>query len=160
MKIAIGTDHAGFEHKAVLIARLKDWGHEVQDFGTDSAASCDYPPIARKVAEAVASKKADGGILICGTGVGMSIAANKVPGIRASLCITELMARDTRLHNDSNILVLAARVNSAETNVKLAEIWLNEGFSRIERHARRVAQIAEIEKSYLATGSCPGKESH
>jgi ribose 5-phosphate isomerase B len=151
MNIAIGSDHAGYETKQRLAVLLGQKGHAVHDLGTHSPDACDYPPIALAVAEAVAGRKADGGILICGTGVGMSIAANKVPGVRASLCITEMMAHDTRSHNASNVLVLAARVNPVETNLKLAEIWMNAGPSSVERHQRRVKQIAEIEKKFMKT---------
>jgi len=149
MNIAIGSDHAGFAQKQGIVSHLKEAGHSVQDHGTHEEQPCDYPPIARSVAESVVGGKADLGILLCGTGIGMSIAANKVPGVRAALCVMEQQAHDTRPHNDSNVLVLAGRLNSLETNLRLLDIWLSAGFSGEERHARRVAQIIRIERDHL-----------
>ncbi|HVM33687.1 MAG TPA: ribose 5-phosphate isomerase B [bacterium] len=146
MKIAIGADHAGFELKQRLVEHLKGQGHQVQDFGSNSPEPSDYPKFAFPVAESVAQKQNDRGILICGNGIGMSIVANKVPGVRAALTMTEKMAKDTREHNDSNVLVLAGRDLPDENNLKITDIWLSTPFSNAERHARRVGEIQEIEK--------------
>ena len=149
MKIAIGADHAGFEAKQKLVDFLRRKGYQVDDLGTHDSQPCDYPVYALKVAEAVSSKRADRGILLCGNGIGMAIAANKVPGVRAAVVFTEKMAKDTEEHNDSNVLSLAGRDLPVETNLKLAEVWLETSFSNAERHARRVEQIKEIEKNFL-----------
>jgi len=146
MKIAIGTDHAGFELKKTLVDHLKKEGYQVEDMGAFNGESSDYPIFGEKVAQAVASKRADRGIVICGNGIGMSIVANKVPGIRAALVFTEKMAEQTRTHNDSNVLSLAGRDLPQETNLKLADIWLKTPFSNEDRHIRRVEEIKEIEK--------------
>ena len=110
MKVSIGSDHGGYELKLEVIEHLKKRGFEVTDVGTDSPASCDYPIYAKKVTEDIQSKNADLGILICGTGIGMSMAANKEPGIRAALCHDTFSAKATREHNDANILCMGARV--------------------------------------------------
>ncbi len=142
MKIAIGSDHGkGFELKEKMIAFLKENGYEVDDKGTYTSESCDYPDFARPVAEDVAAGKADKGIVICTTGIGVSITANKVKGIRCALCFNEEMAELTRLHNDSNVLALGAAVVSEEMAKKIATIWLNTEFSGEERHARRIKKI-------------------
>lgn len=146
MKIAIGSDHAGFELKQELIGHLKAMGHQVQDFGAPSPEPSDYPEYALPVAESVAQKQSDRGILICGNGIGMSIVANKVPGVRAALTMTEKMAKDTREHNDSNILVLAGRDLPAANNLKIADVWLQTPFSNLDRHIRRVDEIRDIER--------------
>ena len=149
MKIAIGADHAGFETKQALVAHLKSLGHQVTDMGASNAEASDYPLFAESVAKAVASKAAERGIVVCGNGIGMAIAANKVPGIRAALVFTEMMAKDTREHNDSNVLSLAGRDLPVETNLKLADIWLNTPFTNVERHSRRIGEISEIEQEFL-----------
>jgi ribose 5-phosphate isomerase B len=149
MKIAIGSDHAGFDLKEVLVQRLKQEGHQVEDVGAYNAEASDYPVFGEKVAQAVASKAADRGIVICGNGIGMSIVANKFPGVRAALVFTEKMAEQTRSHNDSNVLSLAGRDLPQETNLKLADIWLKTPFSKVDRHVRRVEEIEEIEKTNL-----------
>ncbi|HTC19386.1 MAG TPA: ribose 5-phosphate isomerase B [bacterium] len=149
MKIAIGSDHAGFDLKQVLVQRLKQEGHQVEDVGAYNTESSDYPVFGEKVAQAVASKAADRGIVICGNGIGMSIVANKFPGVRAALVFTEKMAEQTRSHNDSNVLSLAGRDLPLETNLKLADIWLKTPFSQVDRHVRRVEEIAEVEKMNL-----------
>jgi ribose 5-phosphate isomerase B len=148
MNIAIGSDHAGYDQKREMVSHLRGKGYEVTDLGAHGPQPCDYPPIARAVSESVVGGRAHLGVLLCGTGIGMSIAANKVPGIRAALCVTDQQAHDTRPHNDSNVLVLAARVNPLETNLRLMDIWLSAGFTGEERHARRVAQIVRIEQDY------------
>jgi len=152
MKIAVGSDHAGFELKQALVKRLAAQGHQVEDMGTGSSDSCDYPVFGEKVALAVSGKKAERGILVCGSGIGMSIAANKVPGVRAALVFNEGTAAQTRQHNDSNVLCLAGKELPVETNLKLADIWLNTEFSNVERHVQRVGEIAEMEGKYMKTG--------
>lgn len=149
MKIAIGADHAGFDLKQALVKHLGEKGYQVEDMGAPTAEASDYPIYAEKVAEAVASHKADRGIVVCGNGIGMSIVANKVPGVRAALVFTEKMAEQTRSHNDSNVLSLAGRDLPVETNLKLTDIWLNTPFSNVDRHARRVQEITDIEKTHL-----------
>ncbi len=141
MRIAIGADHGGYEYKNQIIEMLKNNGYTVKDFGTDSAESCDYPEFAKRVAAAVASKEFDRGILICGTGIGMSIAANKQKGIRAALCSDLFSAKATREHNDSNILCLGARVIDIGLAIQITEVWLNTPFSNEERHLRRIGMI-------------------
>jgi ribose 5-phosphate isomerase B len=148
MKIAIGSDHAGFDLKQALVKQLKESGYQVEDLGAFNSEASDYPLYAEKVAKAVAAQKADRGIVACGNGIGMAIAANKVPGVRAALVFTEKMAKDTREHNDSNVLSLAGRDLPIETNLKLADIWLKTPFSKAERHERRVQEITDIEKAH------------
>ena len=147
MKIAIGSDHAGFETKEALVKHLAAQGYEVEDLGAYNSEPSDYPLFAEKVAKAVAAKQAERGILICGNGIGMSIAANKFPGVRAALVFTEKMAKETREHNDSNVLSLAGRDLPLGTNLKLADTWLKTAFTHGERHARRVEEIGNIEKA-------------
>jgi ribose 5-phosphate isomerase B len=149
MRIAIGADHAGFETKQTLTGFLRQKGHQVEDMGTNSSAPCDYPDFALKVAEAVSQKRAERGIVICGNGIGMAIVANKVPGVRAALVFTEKMAKDTVEHNNSNVLSLAGRDLPVETNLKLAQTWLETSFKNEERHVRRVEKITDVEKKYL-----------
>jgi ribose 5-phosphate isomerase B len=146
MKIAIGADHAGFALKEGLRDNLLADGHEVKDFGTNSAESTDYPDYAGTVARAVASGEFDRGVLVCGTGVGMSIAANKVPGIRAALGVNDAEVRLTRAHNDANILTLGSTLVDQETAARLAKIFLETGFDG-GRHARRVGKIAAMERA-------------
>ena len=141
MRIAIGADHGGYEYKNQIIEMLKNNGYTVKDFGTDSAESCDYPEFAKRVAAAVASKEFDRGILICGTGIGMSITANKQKGIRAALCSDLFSAKATREHNDSNIMCLGARVIDIDLALQITEVWLNTPFSNEERHLRRIGMI-------------------
>ena len=141
MRIAIGADHGGYEYKNQIIEMLKNNGYTVKDFGTDSAESCDYPEFAKRVAAAVSSKEFDRGILICGTGIGMSIVANKQKGIRAALCSDLFSAKATREHNDSNILCLGARVIDIDLALQITEVWLNTPFSNEERHLRRIGMI-------------------
>ena len=139
--IAVGCDHAGFELKQELIRHLKERGFEVTDHGTFSDQSCDYPDYARKVADAVVQGQAQAGLLVCGTGIGMSIAANKVKGIRAAVLSDEFSARATREHNDANILCLGARVVDTDTAVKLLDIFLDTPFSNGENHVRRISKL-------------------
>lgn len=143
--IALGCDHAGLEAKQKLIAYLEQRGYKCKDFGTYTSDSCDYPDYAYAVAKAVQSGQCDRGILICGTGVGMSIAANKVKGIRCAACSDSFTAEMTRRHNNANILAMGARVISVDKMIELSEIFLNTVFEE-GRHLRRLEKIAEIEK--------------
>ncbi len=143
MKIAIGCDHAGLELKMQIIPAIERAGLEVSDFGTYDSKSVDYPDVARPVAEAVARGGFDRGILICGTGIGMSITANKVRGVRAALCHDTFSARATREHNDSNVLCMGARVVGAGVALDVVETWLSVDFSGDERHARRIRKIED-----------------
>lgn len=145
MKIAIGCDHAGLDLKREVIASIEQIGMEVEDFGTHDTKSMDYPDVARPVAEAVARGDFDRGILICGTGIGVCITANKVKGIRAALCHDTFSADQTRQHNDSNILCMGARVVGTGVALEVVKTWLSTDFSREERHARRVQKISAIE---------------
>ncbi|HEY8527697.1 MAG TPA: ribose 5-phosphate isomerase B [Acidimicrobiales bacterium] len=144
MRVAIGSDHAGFALKEHLIETLKSLGHEVVDFGTDSDSSVDYPPICAAVARAVARGEADRGVVLGGSGQGEQIAANKVRGIRAALCNDLYTARMSREHNDANVLSMGARIVAPALADEILTLWLLTGFEG-GRHERRVAQIAEIE---------------
>ena len=137
LKVAIGSDHGGFRYKESIIDYLKVRDIEYVDIGTYTPESCDYPEIARKVAELVTSGKVDRGILVCGTGIGMSIAANKVHGIRAALCSDTYSARVSRAHNNANILCIGERVIGEHLALDITDIWLKTGFEG-GRHKRRV----------------------
>ena len=139
--IAIGCDHGGFELKQEILRHLEKRGLTYRDFGCYSTASCDYPAYGRAVAEAVARGECERGILVCGTGIGISITANKVKGIRAALCTDCFMAEATRLHNDANILALGGRVVGPGLALKIVDTFLDTPFSDEERHKRRIAQI-------------------
>lgn len=143
MKIAVGSDHAGFEMKEELIKHLESRGLEVINFGTDSTASCDYPDYAKKVAHSVADGESEKGLLVCGTGIGMSLCANKVKGIRAAVLSDEFSAQATREHNDANILCLGARVVDLEKATKLLDIFLDTPFSNGENHVRRLSKLED-----------------
>lgn len=144
MKIAIGCDHVGIILKPVIAEHLSAKGVEVVDLGAFSTARTDYPLYARKVAQAVSAGEASLGILLCGTGVGISIAANKLPGIRAVVCSEPYSARLSRQHNDTNILALGARVVGTELAKMIVDSWLNARFES-GRHQRRVEMIAALE---------------
>ncbi|EHC6021025.1 ribose 5-phosphate isomerase B [Listeria monocytogenes] len=144
MKIAIGNDHVGIELKPVIVAYLQDLGHEVDDFGAFSNERTDYPEYGKKVAESIAAGKSDLGILICGSGVGISIAANKVNGIRAVVCSEPYSAKLSREHNNTNILAFGSRVVGAELAKMIVQNWLDAEFEG-GRHAKRVEMIARIE---------------
>lgn len=146
MKIAIGSDHGGFKLKEVVIAHLTELGHELIDLGTDSEESCDYPIYGEKVGLAVQQKKCDLGIAICGTGLGISMAVNKVRGIRGALCTNEFMAEMARAHNDANVLIMGARVLGEGLALRIVDVFLSSEFAG-NRHQRRVDLIAEIEKN-------------
>ena len=145
MKIAIGADHAGFSLKEQLRRTLAGEGYEVVDFGTDSAASCDYPDFAQAVGRDVAKGGSDRGILVCSTGIGMAMAANKVDGVRAAPAESDDEVRLTREHNDANVLTLGARYLDENRAMELIDIFLKTEFAG-GRHARRVAKIAQLEK--------------
>lgn len=141
--IGIGSDHGGFALKEAIKKHLEERGLEYQDFGTYSSASCDYPVYGRAVAKAVAAGECELGILICGTGIGISITANKVPGVRAALCSDCFSAEATRLHNNANILALGARVLGEGLALKIVDTFLDTPFSNDERHIRRISMIEE-----------------
>lgn len=147
MKIAIGCDHGGFQLKNDIIAFLKENGYEVKDFGTYSEESCDYPDYAIKVAEAVAAKDYNFGIIICGTGIGVNIVANKVPGIRAALCSDTFSAHATREHNDANILTMGQRVVGPGLALDIVKTFLTSEFQG-DRHIKRIDKITAIEGKY------------
>lgn len=142
--IAIGCDHGGYELKLAVIEHLKKKGYEVKDFGCYSSDSVDYPDYAYPVSKAVAKGEAEKGILICGTGIGMSIAANKVKGIRCALCSDTFSAHATREHNDSNVLAMGARVIGLNLALDIVDIWLGAEFMG-DRHVNRIAKITKIE---------------
>lgn len=143
MKIAIGSDHGGFRFKTIISQHLKEKGYDVVDCGTQNdVESVDYPVYARLVSDAVVSQKADLGIAICGTGIGVSIAANKVPGIRAALCHDVFSAKATREHNDSNVLCLGQRVIGEGLACLIVDTWLETSYQG-GRHAKRVAMLNE-----------------
>lgn len=144
-KTAIGSDHGGFALKAEIVEHLKKQGTEVEDFGCHSEASCDYTDVAHPLARAVAAGEYENGILICGTGIGMCMAANKETGIRAALCGDVYSAKLTREHNDANILTLGARVTGPGLAQMIVDTFLSTPFSGDERHVRRISKI-ETEK--------------
>lgn len=147
MKIAIGCDHGGFTLKNAVIKHLQEKGIEVKDFGTDSEESCDYPEFAQKVAEEVAAKNYEFGIVICGTGIGISISANKVPGIRAALCHDTFSAHATREHNNANILAMGQRVTGEGLALDIVDTFLEAKFEG-GRHEKRISKITDIENKY------------
>lgn len=141
--IAIGSDHGGYELKQEVMAHLKERNIEYLDCGSYSKESCDYPDYAKKVAEAINEKKAEFGILICGTGIGISIAANKIKGIRAALCHDCFSAEATKLHNDANVLAMGARVVGPGLALKIVDTFIDTPFSNDERHIRRINKIED-----------------
>jgi len=145
LRVAIGSDHRGYQAKEKVKAMLISKGYEVQDTGTDNPASCDYPDFAYPTCKEVTSGEADMGILFCGTGIGMSITANKVRGIRAACCHDELTAEMARRHNNANVLCLPADLVGEELTRRIVEVWLNAAFEG-GRHERRVQKIAEYER--------------
>ena len=148
MKIALGADHAGFELKQKIKDHLIVQGVQVDDRGTVSNESVDYPDFARLVGEEVAQRQADLGILVCGSGVGMAMAANKVPGIRAANVTTEYEAQMSREHNDANVLALGGRVLNEQQAMKIVDLWLHTPFAG-GRHQRRVDKIMQIEQEEM-----------
>ena len=149
--VALGADHAGWELKEALKAWLIDQGHQVLDFGTHSPDPVDYPDYAAQVAEAVAVGKVDRGVLLCGTGIGMAITANKVPGVRAAVCGDTFTARISREHNDVNVLCLGARLTGRDLAREILQIWLDSTFAG-DRHARRVGKVTAMEQRLRADG--------
>lgn len=147
MKLAIASDHAGYGLKNRILRYLSEKKVNAVDFGTDGRDSVDYPDYAIQVAEAVSKGNLDRGILICGTGIGMSITANKFPGVRAALCHNAVTAETSRRHNDANVLVLGERVLDEETAVQIVRIWLETDFEA-GRHQRRLDKIRAIEKTH------------
>ncbi|MDD4183893.1 MAG: ribose 5-phosphate isomerase B [Candidatus Izemoplasmatales bacterium] len=146
MKIAIGSDHAGFPYKKPIIDHLSNQGIETIDKGCYSDTPTDYPIYAVKVAEAVRDKEVDYGILICGTGIGMSIAANKVHGIRAGACQTEFVARSMKEHNHANVLCLGSRTNTLAEVLRFVDLYLGNNYSPAERHLKRLELIHKYEE--------------
>jgi len=153
LQVAIGSDHGGFRLKTEIIAYLKERGIDYEDYGTYSTDSVDYPDFARAVAEAVAGGKFERGILCCGTGIGVSIAANKVAGIRAALCHDTFSARMAGEHNMANIITMGERVIGFGIARDIVEAWLNAKFAG-GRHAQRLEKIAVIEKDIAAVNIC------
>lgn len=148
MRLAIGSDHAGYTLKEAIKKHLKEKSFEYIDYGTDSEQSVDYPLYAQKVAEAVVAKEADLGIIVCGTGIGVSIAANKVPGIRAAVCSDCFSAEACRQHNNANIITLGSRVVGEGLAIKIIDTFLNSKYEA-GRHQKRIDLIEAIEKKYM-----------
>jgi len=147
MKIAIGADHAGFGLKQEIAEMLRQAGHQVIDEGTNSTESTDYPDYAATVGRAVAGGTADRGVLVCGTGVGMAIAANKIQGVRAALAVNADEVQLTRRHNDANVLAVGANYTDANTANQFVKLFLETDFERGGRHERRVHKIIELERN-------------
>ncbi len=148
MRIAVGADHAGFPLKAPAIAELKSLGHDVQDLGTDSTEAVDYPDYAQAVAEAVMRGDVDRGLLLCGSGVGACVAANKVPGVRAATCHDTFSAHQGVEDDDANVLCLGARVVGENLALEIIRAWDGARFSNAERHQRRLGKVNAIEAKY------------
>jgi RpiB/LacA/LacB family sugar-phosphate isomerase len=145
MRLALGSDHAGFELKNRLAAQMREAGHEVLDVGTHDSSPVDYPDFAEAVGTAVLQGQAERGILICGSGVGASVAANKMPGIRAGLCHDHYSAHQGVEHDDMNILVLGARIIGIEPAREIADVFVNAKFTKEDRHLRRLEKVRKIE---------------
>jgi len=152
MRIAIGSDHAGYRLKEEIVRHLAERQADLVDFGAKGAEPVDYPDVGVKVSEAVANGEFDRGILVCGSGIGMSITANKVPGIRAALCGDTYCARLSREHNDANVLVLGERTTGVGPAFDIVDTWLATEFPNEERHARRIRKMHEIEKKFNGGG--------
>ncbi|MCD7944466.1 MAG: ribose 5-phosphate isomerase B [Clostridia bacterium] len=147
MKIALGADHGGYKLKDKIAAHLSENGHEVVDFGTNSPESCDYPDFADPVCRAVAGGECDFGILVCSTGIGMSMAANKHAGIRAACCSETVSVALTRAHNNANVLTLGEFIVGEHVACEMADIFIGTPFSEGERHIRRINKVMELEKN-------------
>ena len=145
-RIAVGSDHRGVHLKSFLVRTLREWGHHVTDYGTHTASSADYPDFAAPVAQAVSEDWFDRGIVICGSGIGASISANKIRGARCALCRSPHDAAMSRRHNDANVLALGADVTTPDEALRIVRAWLSSDFEG-GRHARRVGKIGSIEKS-------------
>lgn len=148
MKIAVACDHGGLNLKGTLIAYLRKNGHEVKDFGTYDGVSCDYPDFALQAAESVASGECERGIVVCSSGIGVSIVANKVPGIRCAHCHDTYCAKYTRLHNDANMLAFGEKVVGVGLMEEIVALFLTTEYEGGERHDRRIAKIKAIEEKY------------
>lgn len=148
MKIAVACDHGGLNLKKAMIAYVEKQGHTVVDFGTNTTDSCDYPDFAAAAAEAVASGECERGILVCSSGIGVSIVANKVPGIRCAHCHDTYCAKYTRLHNDANMIAFGEKVLGEGMMQEIVSLFLNTEFEGGERHERRVAKIKALEEKY------------
>ena len=146
MKISVGCDHGALNLKNKVVEHLKKNGHEVMDFGTYTAASCDYPEFAAAAAKAVASGECEKGIVLCTTGIGVSISANKIDGIRCALLSDVWSAKMTRLHNDTNMMALGAGVVGENLALEIADVWLGTEFSGEARHQRRIDKVMALEK--------------
>lgn len=146
MKIVIGSDHAGYNYKSALIKSIGSMGHTVQDIGTDSTKSVDYPDFGEKGAKIVACGQADIGILLCGSGIGMDIVANKIKGIRSAVCWNEETAKLARTHNSANVLCLGERFLTLDQCIEIVKTFINTPLSYEERHIQRVNKIIEIEE--------------
>jgi ribose 5-phosphate isomerase B len=155
MRIAVGSDHRGCSIRAKVIDLLNRLGHEVVDVGTATNEPVDYPDVAAEVARRVSRHEVDRGVLVCGTGLGMCIAANKFPGVRAAPCHDDLTAEMSRRHNDLNVLCLSADLLGERLVDRMVELWMNTPFEG-GRHARRVEKIAELERQLEAVGHAPG----
>ena len=150
MRIALGCDHGGFPLKARILSVITSAGHQVVDCGTDSSCSVDYPDFAEFVGRTIIEGKAERGILLCGSGVGISVAANKIPGIRAGVCHDAYSAHQGVEHDDMNVLCLGARIVGDEVAVELVQNFLKAQFTREERHVRRLNKVLQIERDALA----------
>ena len=146
MKIVIGSDHAGFRHKKKISELIASLGHDIIDVGTDDENSVDYPDFGEKGAREICCGRAELGVLICGTGIGISMAANKVKGVRAAVCSNEETASLTRQHNDANILCIGARFIPVEEALNITKVFLDTPASKDERHQRRIGKISSIEE--------------
>ena len=146
MKIAIGCDHGALTLKDTVVAHLEKQGHQVTDFGTYTMDSCDYPDYAAQAAQAVADGKCDRGIVLCTTGIGVSIAANKIKGIRCALLSDVMSARMTREHNDTNVMAIGAGVVGTMLALEIVDTWIGTEFSGNERHQRRIDKVMALEK--------------
>ena len=151
MRVVVGADHAGFELKGPILEQLKATGHTALDVGTDNDDPVDYPDLAREVAETILAGKADLGIMVCGSGVGASIVANKFPGIRAALCHDTYSARQGREDDDVNVLCLGGRVVGRALAQEIVKTWLTASFSGLPRHRRRLDKLAAIERENCKT---------
>lgn len=150
MQIALGCDHGGFPLKELVVAAVESAGHQIVDCGTDSNCAVDYPDYARKVGEVILSGAAERGILLCGSGVGISVAANKMPGIRAGICHDTYSAHQGVEHDDMNVLCLGARIIGSELALELVRAFVGARFTNEERHVRRLQKVLEIERDALS----------
>ena len=146
MKIAVGCDHGALDLKNLVVSHLQQQGHQVTDFGTHTKDSCDYPEFAAAAAKAVADGTCDKGIVLCTTGIGVSITANKIPGIRCALLSDVMSARMTREHNDTNVMALGAGVVGQMLALEIVDTWISTEFSHNERHQRRIDKVMALEK--------------